>query len=146
MRFFEIFFLFSPSWQLQRFHSKQIIAAVTRERSKVYAKFNNFHKQELVTLEQEPTYGQVSRNDEIKEIFDVPAQLLCREFYQKHYGQGLTVNQTCENDVTLLNCSFVEETRTYLNPIEESDPDQIASVFKKGFQNASTGHKLCRIT
>ena len=90
MRFFEIFFLFSPSWQLQRFHSKQIIDAVTRERSKVYARFNNFHKQELVTLEQEPTDGQISRNDEIKEIFDVPAQLLCHEFYQKHYGQGLT--------------------------------------------------------
>ena len=53
----------------------------------------------------------------------------------------LTVNQTCENDVTLPNCSFVEETRTYLNPIEESDSDQIASVFKKGFQNAIT---LCR--
>ena len=90
MRFFEIFFLFSPSWQLQRFHSKQIIDAVTRERSKVYARFNNFHKQELVTLEQEPTDGQISRNDGIKEIFDVPAQLLCHEFYQKHYGQGLT--------------------------------------------------------
>ena len=43
------------------------------------------------------------------------------------------VNQTCENDVVVSNCSVLEETRTYLNPIEESDPDQIASVFKVGF-------------
>ena len=50
----------------------------------------------------------------------------------------LKVNQTCENDVSLSNCSIVEETRTYLNPIDESDPDQIASVFKKGFQNVIT--------
>ena len=91
-----------------------------------------FIEQKVIDIQND---RQISRNDE---IFDVPAQLLCREFYQKHYGQGLTVNQTCENDVTLLNCSFVEETRTYLNPIEESDPDQIASVFKKGFQNAIT--------
>ena len=50
----------------------------------------------------------------------------------------LKVNQTCENDVALSNCSIVEETRTYLNPIDESDPDQIASVFKEGFQNVIT--------
>ena len=43
------------------------------------------------------------------------------------------VNQTCENDVVISNCSILEEPRTYLNPIEESDPDQIASVFKAGF-------------
>ena len=28
------------------------------------------------------------RNDEIKEIFDIPAALLCAEFYKKHYGLG----------------------------------------------------------
>ena len=91
MRFFEIFFLFSPSWQLKPFHSKQIRDAVTRERSKLYAKFNNVQKQGLVHSEQKPDGRQISRNDEIKEIFDIPAQLLCHEFYQKHYGQG----QTC---------------------------------------------------
>ena len=47
------------------------------------------------------------------------------------------VNQTCENDVVISNCSILEEPRTYLNPIEESDPDQIASLFKAGFQTAN---------
>ena len=47
------------------------------------------------------------------------------------------VNKTCENDVVISNCSVLEEPRTYLNPIEESDPDQIVSVFKVGFQAAN---------
>ena len=83
MRFFELFFLFSPSWQFQRLSPHQFINGASLWQSKIH--FNLNHQ---VGSSRKFGLNITPRNDEIKEIFDIPAGLLCAEFYKKHYGLG----------------------------------------------------------
>ena len=83
MRFFELFFLFSPSWQFQRLSPQQFINGASLWQSKIH--FNLNHQ---VGSSRKFGLNITPRNDEIKEIFDIPAGLLCAEFYKKHYGLG----------------------------------------------------------
>ena len=80
MRFFELFFLFSPSWQFQYLSPQQIINDAS---SKL-----NFNLNHQAGSSLNYRLNGAPRNDEIKEIFDIPAALLCAEFYKKHYGLG----------------------------------------------------------
>ena len=84
MRFFELFFLFSPSWHLQHSSPRQIINDALFRLSKT----SNDHYQQAISPSQPFIKRKTPRNDVIKEIFDIPAALLCAEFYKKHYGFG----------------------------------------------------------
>ena len=82
MRLFELFFLFSPSWQFQHSSPQQFINDASFWQSKIHFNLNHHASSQKFGLNRTP------RNDEIKEIFDIPAGLLCAEFYKKHYGLG----------------------------------------------------------
>ena len=86
MRFFELFLLFSPSWQFQHLRPQQIINDASLWQYK-----NNFNLNHQADSSLNYRLNGAPRNDEIKEIFDIPAALLCAEFYKKHYGLGLDI-------------------------------------------------------
>ena len=88
MRFFEFFFLFSPSLPFQHLGQQHIIIGASHREFK--RNFNLNH-QEGLPLDGPFIRHQAPRNDEIKDIFDIPAALLCAEFYKKHYGFGFNI-------------------------------------------------------
>ena len=88
MRFFEFFFLFSPSLPFQHLGQHHIINGASHWEFK--RNFNLNHQAGL-PLDEPFIRHRAPRNDEIKDIFDIPAALLCAEFYKKHYGFGFNI-------------------------------------------------------
>ena len=84
MRFFEFFFLFSPSLQFLHLGQHHIINGAPWELKRNL----NLNHQAGLPLDGPFIRHRAPRNDEIKDIFDIPAALLCAEFYKKHYGLG----------------------------------------------------------
>ena len=101
MRFLGILFLFSPSWQLQHISPEKILNFSSQQRLGKNFKLNHFNQQVLTERHAFSFGRQTPRNDEIKEIFDEPAKILCAEFYMKHYGQGF-----CQNLCIPMMCPY----------------------------------------